>query len=343
MSYDLNPLPITATEKLLLLDDDKWEDFIEDCIRELIKKEKYVKVSRLGGSGDKGRDICAYLEQEAIKDGSWDLYQAKYYRSTSMGRSNFFPELAKFFDMVISKQYSIPRKYYLCALKIGSTLHDCFINKSEFKKQFKKQVIEKKGVLNGYEIKSNIEKYLSYVENFDFSIFDYYIPKDLLEIHSTSPNHWKRFGELPLRGTDPIMPTQPTELEAIYINELLNLYNDFTKQNYTLETLTLQFKNHLNAQRKVFFTAEGLKRFSRDRIPDAFETLLNDLLISIEVILYNFYKDNMEKHTEIIQFANKSQLTNNPLSHRLKPGDLSGCCHHLVNEEKLKWVESENI
>ena len=204
MTYDLGPSPVTPVERLLLLNDDrKWEDFIEDCVRELANKEQYVSVDRLGGAGDKGRDICAYLEPQATTDNSWDLYQAKYYSSTGMSPGNFFPEVAKFFDMVHLKNYSKPRKYYLCTLKIGSSLHDCFKDSIKFKNDFIQMVIDKKGILGIYKIKSNIDDYINYVKEFDFSIFDYLLPKDLIEIHSTSPNHWKRFGELPLRGADP--------------------------------------------------------------------------------------------------------------------------------------------
>ncbi|SPL72648.1 hypothetical protein KPC_3826 [Acinetobacter stercoris] len=203
--------------------------------------------------------------------------------------------------------------------------------------------IEKNGDFNSYKIKSKLNDFLSYIKNFDFSIISYYLPKDLIKIHSTSINHWHLFGELPLRGDDPIVPIKPEEYEEVYINELIKLYNDLTNQKYTLETLTKQFQNHLNSQRKAFFVAEGLKRFSRDKIPEAFDTLLEELLVSIEVILFNYFENNMEKFSKIIQYVSSTSVTNNPLSHRLKPSDLAGCCHHLVNNHRFKWVDDENI
>lgn len=344
MSYNLGPNPVTPVERLFLLNDDqKWEDFIEDCVIELKNKENYKNIIKLGGAGDKGRDICAYLEVNSANENTWDLYQAKYYNSESMNPTNFYPELAKFFDMLISGEYTKPRKYYLCALKIGSTLHDLFMESENFKTHFLEKIEKNNGVFSNYTVKAEINAFKKFVKDFNFTIFHYFLPKDLIAIHSTSPKHWEKFGELPRRGEDPALPISHENFEEIYINELLALYNSITKGDFTLDTLAERHKKHLNAQRKVFFMAEGLKRFSRDKIPNAFDDLLKDLLTSIEVILFNIYQNNMEKHIKIIEHVNSCNVSNNPLSLRLKSGDLAGCCHHLVNDQKLKWVDDEDL
>lgn len=129
--------------------------------------------------------------------------------------------------------------------------------------------------------------------------------------------------------------------EEVYIRELLKLYNDVTQNNFTLQTLPVRLNKHLNAQRNAFFMAEGLKRFSRDKIPEAFDDLLKEVLVSIETILFNYFENNMDKFTKIIQNVNSTKITNNPLSHRLKSADLSGCCHHLVNNNEFTWVDDD--
>lgn len=335
-----NLLPISSLVKLSGYGDKEWEIFIEECVDELKIKNNYLRVLNFGGAGDKGRDICAYTQNGSIES-TWDLYQAKHYGSVSTSPSNFFPELAKFFDMLISNEYSIPNKYILCTLKMGSKLKDLFLNKKKFKEDFLKIIEEKKGRFKQYTITNDLQIFLNFVKNFNFDILEFLTPKELIEIHKSSNHHFRRFGELPLRDSDPKVPNIVTPYEAIYVNELLRLYNDFSGENLTLETLTSRFSKHLYQQRKVFFVAEGLHRFSRDKLPNEFENLLNELLDALGVLLYGYYNSNMDKFEKLISFANTLKITNNPLSNRMKPGDISGCCHHLVNNEHFRWVEDE--
>ena len=335
-----SPLPISPLVKLSGYDDKEWEVFIEECIDELKSKNNYIRVISFGGSGDKGRDICAYTKEESVES-SWDLYQAKHYGSVSTNPSNFFPELAKFFDMLISNEYSIPNKYILCTLKMGSKLKDLFLNKNKFKSDFIRYVIEKNGSFSSYTIQNEINIFIEYVKKFDFKILFFLTPKELLEYHTSSKYHFRRFGELPFRGDDPLVPKKITEYEDVYIKELLKLYNDYSNKNYTLESLEEKFQKHLYHQRKVFFIAEGLNRFSRDKLPNEFENLLNEIFDALGVLLYGFHNNNMDKFDKLIAYANSLKVTNNPLSYRMKPGDISGCCHHLVNNKNFRWVEDE--
>lgn len=335
-----NPLPVSPLVKLSGYNDKEWEIFIEECIDELKVTYAYKRVIAFGGAGDKGRDICAYTQEESVES-SWDLYQAKHYGSVSTNPSNFFPELAKFFDMLISNEYTIPNRYFLCTLKMGSKLKDCFLNREKFKLQFIDYVLIKNGIFTSYTIQNDINIFINYIKNFDFKILKFLTPKELLEIHTTSKYHYRRFGELPLRENDPLVPSNIIEYEDIYITELLKLYNDFSGENFTIETLEKKFKKHLYHQRKVFFIAEGLHRFSRDKLPNEFENLLNEIFDALGVLLYGFHNNNMEKFDKIITYANSLKVANNPLYHRMKPGDISGCCHHLVNNKEFEWVDND--
>ncbi len=118
-------------QRLLLLDDTKWESFIEQCARQLMTEGHYTQVIRMGGAGDKGRDVCGYSEQLPSEE-TWDLYQAKYYTDT-LSPSSFAPELAKFLSCVFAKDYTRPRNYFICALKVGPALHDLVLNPEKFK------------------------------------------------------------------------------------------------------------------------------------------------------------------------------------------------------------------
>lgn len=340
MLYNNTPLPVAPIVKLSGYDDKEWELFIEECVDVLTKEKGYKRIIGFGGAGDKGRDICAYTENESIEN-TWDLYQAKHYGANSTTPTNFFPELAKFFDMLVSNQYSIPREYFLCTLRIGPKLIDYFLNKNKFKEEFINAVIKSKGIFPKYRISVDLKIYLDFLNNFNFQIFNFLTPKELIIIHKNSPHHWRRFGELPLREKDPSVPKKINDYEQVYITELIRLYNDFSGENFTINTINERFSKHLYSQRKAFFIAEGLQRFSRDKLPNEFDKLLEEIFDALAVLLYGFHNSNMEKFDKIIIHANSLKISNSPLSHRLKPSDMSGCCHHLVNNKKFKWVDDE--
>lgn len=55
----------TPEQRLFLMNDEDWEVFIEECARQLMSEGQYEQVHRLGGAGDRGRDVCGYLQTHA--------------------------------------------------------------------------------------------------------------------------------------------------------------------------------------------------------------------------------------------------------------------------------------
>lgn len=58
--YHSGPQQPTPEQRLRLMDDTQWEASIEQCARQLMAEWQYAYVIRLGGAGDKGRDVCGY-------------------------------------------------------------------------------------------------------------------------------------------------------------------------------------------------------------------------------------------------------------------------------------------
>jgi len=70
----------------------------------------YVRVKRLGGAGDGGRDIEARYT-ERLAENEWDLYQAKRYRNV-LSPTELFPDLAKVLMHLNKETYPMPRWYF---------------------------------------------------------------------------------------------------------------------------------------------------------------------------------------------------------------------------------------
>lgn len=68
-------LPVPPIERVRLMSCQQWEEFILEWADSL--KQKYARVERHGGAGDKGCDIVAFLDP--ANDAPWDNYQCKQY------------------------------------------------------------------------------------------------------------------------------------------------------------------------------------------------------------------------------------------------------------------------
>lgn len=323
----------TPEQRLLLLDDTKWESFIEQCARQLMIEGHYTQVIRMGGAGDKGRDVCGYAEQLPT-EGTWDLYQAKYYSDT-LSPSSFAPELVKFLSCVFAKDYPRPRYYFICALKVGPALHDLVLNPEKFKVWTLAQC---KKVSFGAQT-PELEKFIS---DFPFGIFKVKTSADLLEIHSRSNKHWEVFGVLAARGPNPDIPESPDTDENRYVRALLDVYQEASSLSVAEPAgIPAKYKKHFKAQRMLFYSAEGLNRFSRDKLPGAFDQLVDEVAVGIGSDLHYPHPDGLTRLTKVLGTANGLQVTANPLHARLQPGDLGGACHHLANQGRATWVDDD--
>lgn len=343
-NYSKGPSHPTPEQRILMMNDEEWENFILQCINQLKVEGMYSQVHRIGGAGDKGRDVCGNTLDKA-EISTWDLYQAKHYEDT-LSPSDFAPDLAKFLYYVFSNQYTQPRHYFICAVKIGPKLYDFVTNPESLNLNTLRNWIidewkKKKGDFKTFneELTSELEKFIM---NFPFEIIKIKTSSELIEIHSRSDKHWEMFGVLAERGKNPEVPIEPDANEQVYIGKLCKAYLSAMNEdiNSTCEIPKAYSKN-FKSQRKLFYSAEGLYRFSRDKLHGTFEDLLLQVEIGIGSVASLPYTDGVAKITAVQNTANALQVTSNPLHARLQAGDLQGTCHHLANNGNLTWVEEE--
>lgn len=333
------PPPITPEQRLLLMKDDSWESFIEESVRQLGKENNYYQVLRLGGAGDKGRDVASYTLKEPAA-GTWDLYQAKYYEGT-LSPTEFAGDLAKFLVHVFEGSYTRPRRYYICALRVGPKLHDYVLNPNNFKAWLLQQWEEKGGVFKGYTAPLTAEL-KGFVSSFPFDVFETMSAAALLEIHARSDKHWEQFGVLATREPNPETPELPASNEQVYIQALLHVYDEKLGVKITdLMQMTGWSKRHLAAQRKLFYCAEGLNKFSRDKLPGAFDSFVNEVHVGVGSQVTFPHADGLTRLQAVLETANSLQVNTNPLSARLQAGDLQGACHHIANTGLLTWIDKD--
>lgn len=339
----LNP-KLAPIEKLRNMSADQYEDFVLEWAHGYLKKQnRYKRVVRSGGAGDKGRDVIAYLD-----DTRWDCYQCKYYQS-ALAPTDIWKELAKLCYYTQKGDYPKPECYYLMAPNgVGSKLESYLNDPKELKKGLiqnwekycKGQVTSKGDVL----LEGDLKKY---IEAFDFSIVKSIPPLELIEQHQETIWHSYRFGGLSTKKQRIIeIPRQTLDpKETRYIEQLLEAYSDYAKEQIdSIEALDKKpnLSNHLKRQRVCFFSADALEQFSRDISQNAeahFAALKQEIHSAVIETCEDEHNNGLDRvKATLVASINCSLDANNILKTELKMDDKKGICHHLANENKLIWV-----
>ena len=340
-TYHPGPAPVTSEQRIILMNDKQWEGFLADCCDQLLKETQYVNVKPLGGPGDKGRDIACYTVFPS-KAKTWDMYQAKAYKDP-ITPANILPDLAKLLYYVFNGDYSAPRSYFICGTKnVGTSLFDLLKKPEKLKEYVIENWKKKKGDLGSFKqpLTPDLEKFIN---GFDFAIVKEKKVSELLTIHSRSAKHWSTFGGLPAVVPEVAMPVTPAKEEQSYVTEILKAYEDFEKSPVpSVDDIPGKHTKHFENCRRQFYYAEGLNRFSRDYVPDAFDDLLVDVRVGISPVVDDAtHTDGLKRLNETLKQATALTATTNPLKERIRSQDLQGACHHLANNGEVKWVPDE--
>lgn len=334
---NLDPIKILQT-----MSEEDYEIIIEEWQRDYLGK-KFARVERLGGTGDKGRDVVCTLD-----NGDWINYQCKHY-DHKLTKANILPEIGKCCYYCFKRNYSPPKKYYFVSpLGVVTGLRDLLKSheklKNELISNWNKQCRNK--IVSTYPIDLSGEL-LDFVREFNFEIFDYVSESDFLEEFRKTPHYTKRFGLLckprPLIENAPA-PIQPTELN--YIQKILDAYSDYLKKDIDDVVKLHEYpdlENDFNRQRLYFYSAEYLGAYSRETYApelQCFERLKDDIYHSIIEEIEDDAKNGFERLRKVLKRAEALTVNGNLLNSEINVKDKKGLCHHLANErDDVKWIK----
>jgi hypothetical protein len=222
------------------------------------------------------------------------------------------------------------------------TLFDYISDANQLRSWLLKTWKEKSGDFGSFKQALTAELEL-FIQTFPFEIIKNKTPADLLEVHSRNAiKHWEKFGVVAPRGPNPEMPLDPSFEEQRYVEALLKVYAEREGKPVADSTsIPATFRKHFQAQRRLFYSAEGLNRFSRDKLPGAFDDLLQQVEIGIGSVVSTPYPNGMKRLTATLEVAQTLRIGTNPLQSRLQAGDVPGSCHHLANQGRVNWVDDD--
>ncbi|HAS3626200.1 restriction endonuclease [Vibrio cholerae] len=327
--------PVSPLDRMRIMDDGTWEDFTLELVS--YWKTQYDKVVRCGGGGDLGRDIIAYSGDE------WENFQCKHY-GKKLSVADAILEIGKVLFYSYRGDYSWPRKFYFVSPEGNSNDLMKMLRSPE---NIKKELLErwdttcKKKITKTQEVPLESE-FKDYVLNTDFEIFDDIPPMMLLDLHSKTRFYDFRFGHT--TRVRPRVPKAPTTVEAhekLYLHELLDAFSEVSGKQINLSNVTddFDYNSEFRSARNNYFSADALEKFSRDWLPNGFEDLKDECYEAISPTFRQKHSDGYEKYLKTSEAAVNINYTSHPLVHYIKTQDKKGLCHHLVNDQIIRWVK----
>lgn len=332
---------IPPLQRLKEFSDEAFEEFIAEWAV-ACAKTKYKDVYRIGGAGDRGRDVIAEYE-----NGDFDYYQCKKY-SAQLQPSQYWLEFGKLCYYVYNKDIPMPKKYYIIASHdLSKKMRAMLDNKeslrsgliSEWDNKCSKNLIEKKTIeLNG--------SLLNFIKKFDFNIVDTCSMNTIIEEHRHTHYFYFRFGGniKPKRNITIVPPVNIEKAERKYLQKILEAYSENKKNNID-EANLCQFVDLLrdfSSRRQEYYSAESLKRCIRDvfSTENEFEILKSEMHSGIGDFVQTDFKDGFDKLKKTMHEATKVNLSisrvDNDL-HFIGNVDKKGICHHLANADLIDW------
>lgn len=336
---DTNIPPI---DKVHVMDEDSFEQFTLEWLYGS-KKEKYASIKRIGGAGDKGRDIIAYYTDNTV-----DYYQCKHYNA-ALTPTEYYLELGKLCYYTYVGEIPIPKEYYIIASNdVGSALQGMIDNPStllsnlisNWDKYCKNKITKSKEI----ELDASL---LNYINSFDFSKIKTYPIAQIIDEHLNTIYGPLRFGGRQINLPETVKPSDSVQQEEMpYISALLEAYSDDLKIPIdTTEALKAydNYFTHLNRQRKDFYTAETIRRFVRDTLTDSkqFDILKEEIY---DGIIDTHEQDYDSGYKRLVADLKQATIVNTSKSmldsklHCIGSSERKGVCHMLVNDDKLRWV-----
>lgn len=341
-NYVVTGVPIPKQARVTMFSANEWEEFVEEWCGSL--DDSYHLIRRHSGAGDMGIDVAGYLSDAGL-NGEWDNYQCKHY-DKPLSPSMMWVEFGKVIYYSFKNEYTPPRKYYFVAPRaVGTALSKLMDKPEELKSKLCEQWDAKcKNTITKTASTPLTGELLEWFEHFDFSIFAYKSVRELIEGHKQTPFHTVRFGGgLDPRPAPTLPPDEHAEQESRYIRKIFDAYSDHL--GTTVDTVAdisssaPHLKGHLLRQRTNFFSAESLRNFARDNVPEGtFDRLQDEVFHGVIDICESNHDDGLERMREVVKQAAQISLTANPLRTVVQTQDRQGICHQLANDDRLAWV-----
>lgn len=345
-------IPIPPVRLLQVMSPDDWEAFTQEWLSYHRTQGSYHSIKKYSGSGDLGLDVVGFTSSNGFAE-PWDSYQCKHY-DHPLYPSDVWGEVGKiiFHSFQCTPPFNqdcrVPRSHIFVApfgvgIELGRLLRDPNRFKKEVRKKWESHCVPKLGKDMDAPLDGDL---LVYFDAFDFSIFEDCTSVELIEEHAKTVFYAPRFGGgFPPRETTTHPPSVPTSDESVYLRKLRDAYSDHLgREIETHHDLTgdSNLEDHYNRQRVLFYSAESLRNFARDRTPPkTFGSLQDDVYYGVIDICEATHSDGLERLRATVSRAANVDVAGNALVSVTRVADKQGICHQLANDDRLTWIDDD--
>ena len=342
---------VAPLQRLRNMDEDTYEEVVQVWAYMCLKaNDKYAHVHRVGGAGDKGRDVIAYYDETY---NNFDLFQCKHY-DHALNYSDLYGEMGKLLTYTFNKTYAVPHNYFLlCPHGVSQSFRDLLKGGAKQLKEslladWDEKVVAKVGVKNGIKLDDKLKQY---IQDFDYSIIKEIEPMTFIDTfrEKGAPYFFYYFGGglNVIKKTTLDVPATPAESETNYISNLYDAYSEHAGVTIGSDNIAdnAKYNDHLTRSRSVFYAAEEIRLTSRRSTPpenDEFEGLKKQIKTFIGDTYDDDYPDGFTKVRKVVEKAGDYQHAEGLLIGQfLDSNSKQGICHHLSNEGTLTWKTKE--
>ncbi|GAB5903309.1 ABC-three component system protein [Mycobacteroides chelonae] len=334
--------PVPPQHRLYFYSSDEWELFIREWATGL--ETQYQQIKLLGGPGDRGVDVAGFKTVHGF-EGAWDCFQGKHY-ANPLGLSDVVPEILKTFAHAVLGHYLLPDRYaFLAPQGCGSTLNRLLSAPTDLQTEFMKRLKPDSSLAKGIAPEA-LSKIRELAGCTDFAMFESVEILDALEVHRKTPYFPGRFGsQLLPRPVSSAPPEDVAKHESRYIAQLAAVYEE-KHPGETFEHKKLathpQVGKHFQRQRISFYSAEALRLYARDSVPDGtFQALQNDVHAGVIEVAESEHPTGLERLAQVLTASTQLDLSSHTLVSVANLEDRKGICHQLANEDRLSWMSPE--
>ena len=344
-------IPIPTVRLLQVMSSGDWEGFTEEWLSFHKTKGTYQAIKRYSGPGDLGLDVVAFTSSAGFEK-PWDSYQCKRY-DHALRPGDVYGEVGKIIyhsfqrTPPFNQSCRVPRRHVFVSplgvgIAVGRWLKDPNRFKQEVRGKWQSHCVPKIGSAISAPLTGAL---LSYFDAFDFAIFEDRTAVELVEEHAQTVFHAPRFGGgLQPRAEPDTPPSEPTQEESLYLQRLLDAYGDHLGTTLTdrdeLEPHS-DLAEHYNRQRVLFYSAESLRNFARDRTPpQTFDSLQDDVYNGVIDVCDAAHADALERLRTTVSTAGQVDVSGNALVGVTRVADKQGICHQLANDDRLTWMKN---
>lgn len=346
-------VPVPPVRLLQVMSADDWEGFTEEWLSYHKDQGTYHSIKRYSGPGDLGLDVVAFTASNGFAS-PWDSYQCKQY-DHALQPTDVYAEVGKIIyhsfkrTPPFNQESRVPRRHvFVCPRGVGITvgrwLKDPDRFKQEVRSKWESHCVPKIGAGITAPLQGEL---LAYFDDFDFSIFEDRTAVELIAEHAKTVFHAARFGGgLPPRDDPDTPPAKPAESESLYLRKLLDAYGDHLGKPVAARDVLdghAELEEHYNRQRVLFYSAESLRNFARDRTPPkTFDSLQDDIYNGVIDICEAGYANALERLRKTVFTAGSVDVAGNALVSVTRVADKQGICHQLANDDRLTWIKNHD-